>query len=348
MDSLEHNALSGGHGLQDPHKRNRDNPCIPGLNLESTREGSDSSVDRTLKRAKRLRITIPKLEGNSRIYPEAIISPSYHAKALPRIDRERYSGPNYAVCRRRGRRRYMEDTHCAMPELVKERKIGFFGVFDGHGGTRCADYSAKNLAKLVSQDIDQTPRSLFQGAFKKLDEQFLSLARSKRWNDGSTVVAALIRNRTLTIANAGDSKAVLSAERKAVVMSREHNPGLSEEKSRIEKKGGAVIFCRQWRVQAVLSISRAIGNQKMKEFVTSQPDVTTRILRPGDDFLILGTDGLWDYVGEQEAVEIACERLKHGLRLEDTAQVLTDLAFNRGSSDNITALIVDLRSYGRA
>mmetsp|Transcript_44930 Transcript_44930/g.74940 ORF Transcript_44930/g.74940 Transcript_44930/m.74940 type:complete len:545 (+) Transcript_44930:65-1699(+) len=297
------------------------------------------------RRVKRLRITIPKPKG---VITRTKVPDSYGLTNRPLVRRDGgcYGGQNYAVSFRRGRRRNMEDFHSAVPEMIPGRAVGFFGVFDGHGGGRCADYSAKNLPKIVSQRIDKTPRSLFQGAFSKLDDEFLSIANSNRWNDGSTAVAALLRDCTLTVANAGDSKAVLSSGGQAVVMSRDHNPGCKEEKHRIEKKGGRVVFLRTWRVEATLAVSRAIGNRSLKAYVTSEPDVTTKTLKKGDDFLVLGTDGLWDFIKPQEAISIASEFLEsESARLQEAAKRLTDLAFDRGSLDNITALVIDLRPY---
>eukprot|EP00470_Lotharella_oceanica_P009893 CAMPEP_0170180782 /NCGR_PEP_ID=MMETSP0040_2-20121228/23012_1 /TAXON_ID=641309 /ORGANISM="Lotharella oceanica, Strain CCMP622" /LENGTH=361 /DNA_ID=CAMNT_0010425543 /DNA_START=86 /DNA_END=1171 /DNA_ORIENTATION=+ len=332
-------------------KKRRSRDTIGEKTNRTTGESSSnvqSSPGRQTKigKVKRLRITIPKPEG---VIQRTEVPESYKNNDSGKIERhdgDCYCGQNYAVSFRRGRRRNMEDFYSAVPEMIKGQAIGFFGVFDGHGGTNCADFSAKNLAKLVSQRIDETPRSLFHNAFEKLDDEFLSLAKRKKWNDGSTAVAALLRDRKLTIANAGDSKAVLSSMGQAVVMSKDHTPGCEEEKSRIEKQGGKVVYVRTWRVEATLAVSRAIGNRGLKAFVTSEPDVRTHSLKEGDDYLVLGTDGLWDVVKPQEAISLTSEYLNcTPPRLKEAARDLTDLAFDRGSLDNITALVIDLRPY---
>ena len=38
--------------------------------------------------------------------------------------------------------------------------------------------------------------------------------------------------------------------------------------------------------------------------LTAEPSVYTRVLHPNDQFLIFATDGLWDHLSNQEAVEI--------------------------------------------
>jgi len=330
-------------------KRRRASDAVPEKTTERSscsRVPSSSHNKDKIEKIKRLRITIPKPKG---VIQRTEVPESYRnhdSGKIERHDGDCYCGQNYAVSFRRGRRRNMEDFYSAVPEMIKGQAIGFFGVFDGHGGTNCADFSAKNLPKLVSQRIHDTPRSLFQNAFEKLDDEFLSLANRKKWNDGSTAVAALLRDRKLTVANAGDSKAVLSSMGQAIVMSRDHTPACEEERSRIEKQGGKVVYVRTWRVEATLAVSRAIGNRSLKAFVTSEPDVRTHSLKEGDDYLVLGTDGLWDVVKPQEAISLTSEYLNcTPPRLQDAARGLTDLAFNRGSLDNITALVIDLRPY---
>lgn len=59
------------------------------------------------------------------------------------------------------------------------------------------------------------------------------------------------------MANAGDSRCVLSRAGKAVELSFDHKPEDDSEKSRIEKAGGKVT--QDGRVNGGLNLSRAIG-----------------------------------------------------------------------------------------
>ncbi|KAE8712368.1 hypothetical protein F3Y22_tig00110257pilonHSYRG00033 [Hibiscus syriacus] len=54
-----------------------------------------------------------------------------------------------------------------------------------------------------------------------------------------------------------------------------------------------------------LALSRAIGDHCVKEFgLISEPDVTQRNITNKDKFVILATDGVWDVISNEEAVEI--------------------------------------------
>lgn len=53
------------------------------------------------------------------------------------------------------------------------------------------------------------------------------------------------------------------------------------------------------RVQGVLSVSRAIGDINYKEYLISEPEISTIQINPQDQFLILSTDGLYKLYSKQ-------------------------------------------------
>ena len=79
----------------------------------------------------------------------------------------------------------------------------------------------------------------------------------------------MLRGRNLYVANAGDSRCVVSREGKAVDMSVDHKPEDQPERDRIEKAGGKVT--EDGRVNGGLNLSRALGgcqDLKTKNFIT--------------------------------------------------------------------------------
>ncbi|KAL2344179.1 hypothetical protein Fmac_005464 [Flemingia macrophylla] len=73
---------------------------------------------------------------------------------------------------------------------------------------------------------------------------------------GSTTCVAVIRGKKLVVANAGDSRCVLSRKGQAHNLSKDHKPDLEAEKDRILKAGG---FIQVGRVNGSLNLARAIG-----------------------------------------------------------------------------------------
>jgi len=248
-----------------------------------------------------------------------------------------------------GGRAHMEDTYQAVASVDGDPSRAFFAVYDGHGGHRASDYTAQHLHKIVLQSpmykFEDDPVMALENGFKELDQNWLKLATPNNWDDGSTAVAALITGGTLFVANAGDSRAVLSHCGKAVEMSHDHKPAREDEKRRIEKLGGRIIHYGTWRVEGVLAVTRAIGDRRLKRFVSAVPEIKMRSLKEGDQWLILASDGVWDLLTPQMAVDIVCSvgHTKGGAQL--AARRVVEAAYKRGSMDNITALVVDLRSY---
>lgn len=68
-------------------------------------------------------------------------------------------------------------------------------------------------------------------------------------------------NNKLIVANAGDSRCVLSRNGTAVPLSFDHKPDNEEEKMRIEKAGSQIL---EGRVDGNLNLSRSLGDLKYK------------------------------------------------------------------------------------
>ncbi|GLJ22244.1 hypothetical protein SUGI_0418200 [Cryptomeria japonica] len=184
---------------------------------------------------------------------------------------------------------------------------------------------------------------------------------------GSTAVVAVVSSRQIVVANCGDSRAVLSTADNSVALSADHKPEGAEEMARIEAAGGRVIYWNGYRVLGVLAMSRAIGDKYLKPYVIAEPDLRVRERNAEEECLILASDGLWDVVSNDVACEVSrrClafhgrgggrnssyEHINGGDKADPpsespaatAAALLTKLALARGSSDNISVIVVDLR-----
>ena len=122
--------------------------------------------------------------------------------------------------------------------------------------------------------------------------------------------------------------------------------------------GGTVYFHGVWRVSGILAVSRAIGDRLFKPFVTATPEIQRVALSSEDSFLILASDGIWDVISSEEAGRVVVSvppivgsrassindrKGERGAYAQSAAARLVRLALDRGSMDNVTALVIDVR-----
>lgn len=136
------------------------------------------------------------------------------------------------------------------------------------------------------------------------------------------MIILFIHKNTIYICNVGDSRAILgqtSSEKgkslwKAIALSQDHKPELSKEKERIENKGGLVVLrkhseksqepVRAWiphNKAFGLSMSRSLGDLIAKKYgITWEPEIRKVEIGDSDKFLIIGSDGVWEIIENQE------------------------------------------------
>lgn len=161
---------------------------------------------------------------------------------------------------------------------------------------------------------------------------------------GCTANVALIYNRKeLIVANAGDSRSVLSSKGYLVEMSIDHKPNNELEKKRILEAGG---FVTDGRVNGNLNLSRALGdleyklNDKKKpeeQLIIALPDITRRDLTKEDEFLLMGCDGIWEMVPGQEMLDFINSKLKEK---SNPKQIMSQLLEKIIAPDTLRKIIV--------
>jgi len=195
---------------------------------------------------------------------------------------------------------------------------------------------------------------------------------------GCTAVVVLVVRRTdgegprLVCANAGDSRAVLGREGLAVALSEDHKPECPVETARINKAGGFVDVNAPGgpRVQGDLNLSRAMGDLRYKmsvelppeeQIVTAFPEVRTIPLKDEDEFMVLGCDGIWERLSNQEAVDFVRPRLAKQPEalsaicaevcdrgLCESMDTTVNPGFDGHGCDNMTIALVQLKSQIKA
>ncbi|KAJ8747873.1 hypothetical protein K2173_013041 [Erythroxylum novogranatense] len=238
----------------------------------------------------------------------------------------------------RGKRVTMEDFYDIRNAKINGRTVYMFGIFDGHGGSRAAEYLKEHLFEnlLKHPQFTADPKLAISETYKKTDADFLDSEKDTYRDDGSTASTAVLVGNHLYVANVGDSRTIVSKAGRAIPLSEDHKPNRSDERKRIESAGGVVMWAGTWRVGGVLAMSRAFGNRMLKQFVVAEPEIQDQVVDEEFELLVLASDGLWDVVPNEDAVSLAQTEEDP----EAAARKLTEVAFTRGSADNITCIVV--------
>ncbi|OMO86502.1 phosphatase 2C (PP2C)-like protein [Corchorus olitorius] len=256
----------------------------------------------------------------------------------------------------------------------------FFGVYDGHGGSQVANYCRERIHPALAEEIEfvkdcQSNKSItdscqelwkkaFTNCFVKVDAEVGGQTGQEPVAPetvGSTSVVALICSSHIIVANCGDSRAVLCRGKEPMALSVDHKPNREDEYERIEAAGGKVIQWNGHRVFGVLAMSRSIGDRYLKPWIIPDPEVMFIPRVKEDECLILASDGLWDVMTNEEACDLARRRIlqwhkkngttltsERGVTIDPAAQAaaeyLSNRALQKGSKDNITVIVVDLKA----
>ncbi|KAL3825321.1 hypothetical protein ACJIZ3_021350 [Penstemon smallii] len=262
-----------------------------------------------------------------------------------------------------------------------------FGVYDGHGGCQVANHCQEHMHLALAEEIGIAKENLniqigehilreqwvkiFINCFQKLDDEVGGFRKVKGDIDfvapdsvGSTAAVAILCPTHIIVANCGDSRVVLCRGKTPMPLSVDHKPNREDECARIEAGGGKVINWDGYRVSGVLAMSRSIGDRYLRPYVIADPEIMFVPRVKEDECLILASDGLWDVMTNEEACDLARKRIllwhkKNGAAIlskggedidpaaQDAANYLSQIAFQRGSRDNISVIVVDLKAQRR-
>ncbi|KAI9119406.1 hypothetical protein K1719_010081 [Acacia pycnantha] len=280
-----------------------------------------------------------------------------------------------------GRRKEMEDAIAVIPGFMslpcgrvggctapcskssaEISPVHFFGVYDGHGGSQVAKFCAERMHEAIVEEWDRDIaqgtewkerwEAVFASGFEKTDNKIVTDAVAPEMVGSTAAVVVLSRCQIIT-SNCGDSRAVLCRGTQTIPLTVDQKPDREDELLRIEGGGGRVINWNGARVFGVLAMSRAIGDQYLRPWIIPVPEITFTTRSEEDECLILASDGLWDVMTNAEVGEVArhiLRRRRRSLSMEETppAQVvadsLTEIACSRNSKDNISIIVIDLKS----
>ena len=254
----------------------------------------------------------------------------------------------------------------------------YFGLFDGHGGKGCSNYLKKNLHKNIKEfsvigvkiGIDITEERFITN--EAVDEK-----GEIKDSSGSCGIILIVKDNKCIIANIGDSRLIIIKNKLIDFTTMDHKPDSIIEKSRIELAGGKIykdlsLFQKcnieqnleipWWVSPGRLSVSRAFGDIKAKDgnyggnrnVIICLPDITEIILDDNYNFIIIGCDGIFDVLNNEELLEcinIVIKEKKINININneeihqlcgDIADMIVKSALEKYSFDNLSCIVIGL------
>lgn len=240
-----------------------------------------------------------------------------------------------------------------------------FGVFDGHGpyGHDISNFAQMHLPRHFVQDpnFQDDPEKAMASAFPETHRLCTESQVEGHYDcalSGTTATLAMHRDGVLYIGHVGDCRAVLARKEGNELMSEEltvdHKPTREVERRRIQAAGGQVkrlegdipyrVFL-SGKMYPGLAMTRSIGDTLgATAGVTSTPEVKAVKVQRDWSFMLLCSDGVWEFINPQEAIDIVA---KHpSTDVQKAAEGLASEAWNRWINeesnvvDDITIIIV--------
>ena len=301
-------------------------------------------------------------------------SKNRETKAIKKIEslcKKGYSGP--------GVKKTNQDNFFIYNNFNNNSNYVYLGVCDGHGlfGQDISGYLVNNLPQnmnnnVISKGIKNlstekitTLSEIFQETFVQTNSALNVDERIDSSFSGSTCVSLLFTPTRICCINVGDSRCIIGKfngyEWKSKVLSRDHKPSEPDEMNRILKSGGRVEAYRDnfgnfvgpervWNKQGDgpgLAMSRSFGDEiGHKVGVVVDPEIMEHYFLKEDKFIVLGSDGIWEFIGNDEVVEIVKDYY-----LENNIEGAIEHLYNEASKrwimeeqviDDITVIVIFL------
>jgi serine/threonine protein phosphatase PrpC len=216
----------------------------------------------------------------------------------------------------------------------------YMAVCDGHGveGHEVSGFIKRTLPKdlsnaLMNKEILTSDKNnkkkiynIIGSTFIKVNEKLISNEAINSIFSGTTCVSLVYTPIKLICANIGDSRAVVGRYDKnnkkwiSINLSRDHKPTEEDEARRILKKGGRIkpfldeetgtevgpprVWVRDDEVPG-LAMTRSFGDRVAAIAGTiCVPEIKEYAFHEGDKFVILASDGVWEFISSEECINI--------------------------------------------
>ncbi|RZC72114.1 hypothetical protein C5167_035323 [Papaver somniferum] len=169
----------------------------------------------------------------------------------------------------------------------------FVGLYDGHGGPDTARYVCDNLyrhSREISEEAHGVTSETIRRAFLETEQGYTAIV-DQLWDTrpnlatvGSCCLVGVVCQQTLYVANLGDSRVVLGEKISRCI-------------------GDLYLKDNKYNTEQILGKFRLL-EPMLKPVLSADPAVMSFPLQPNDLFLIFASDGLWEHLSNEQAVEI--------------------------------------------
>lgn len=271
-----------------------------------------------------------------------------------------------------------QDTVFYFHGLCPEAEFSVLGVCDGHGvaGHLASGYIAQHLPAIIKENCLRKAgkvvdfwSAVLVDSYTRCNAELLSQDFDTS-TSGSTCVSVVLSAQQLICANVGDSRALLARRSGTALLpiplSKDHKPDVPEEKARIVDFGGRVGPMLDEENQGVgparvwfktedapgLAMSRSLGDSMAARLgVIALPgkgylELMSVYLSPEDAFVVVASDGVWEFMSNEEVVGIVAASLAVGEKERCCERLIAEASTRwdreEGGKDDITALVAFL------
>src|SRR6266550_8477346 len=227
--------------------------------------------------------------------------------------------------------------------FLVEGEARLFLVADGMGGHAAGEIASRIAVDSISEFIlhtkedDGTWPHAYDEQYKRSTNRLMAAVRlantrvleamrkdARLRGMGTTVVACLADEETMSVAHVGDSRAYLVRDGHLSRLTNDHSWVFEQvQAGRLTEEEAEKHPLRN-------VITRALGGA-----LSVSPDASEVASKPGDVYLLC-SDGLTGMLPEDEILRVVSENDD----LEKACQALIDVANERGGLDNVTAILV--------
>ena len=232
-----------------------------------------------------------------------------------------------------------QDNYFIYKNFMSKKDYIYMSVCDGHGieGHFVSGFMKEILPYDMSENLKncnlmtesekerEKIHQIIKETFIIANEKLVDNEEINSLFSGSTCVSVIYTPEKLIVPNIGDSRAVLGRlvnkeknEYKAINLSRDHKPTEKDEAQRIIENDGRIqpfteegefvgperVWIKEEEVPG-LAMTRSFGDRVAATVgVMSEPEIKEFLFEEGDKFMIIASDGIWEFISSQECVDI--------------------------------------------